>query len=452
MNVTDSEDDSNKGDSLNSTAKTTQDSENSPSPLNIMGDNDVVDGGKQILSSFPQSECPVIVDITSNDSGTCNMDGNMATVSAKDDDKSADNERTSADNAAIVDVAVLAKDSDIQSPEDVSAADTTNADHQSVENVSVADQINADQTKTDSGMESSDQEIEDRPVKRTGSFRLINNNGVLKVIDSGETSVTTENVKEARLLKTKSLKGILTVRGDDQSKSTDSDEAKKQLDNTVSEARELDKEFQNICKDIATLEKVIVTEGTEKTVESENEKNNRDVVDGEEDSGSVIIRVDSMSSSAEQRPKINVEGFTVNESTTDEQEDLSREDQTNGSVDETSSSSSNIKRQRPKRLVNTKRYSFGTESALLSPEDDSHVELTNFGSSNSIKSDGSGVLSASDSQTDIAKVSTDGQQPDEKEDTPSPPPRVFSGRHKPLTYSGSFNQTGEVKSTRSEIC
>ncbi|KAL9985852.1 hypothetical protein ACROYT_G008301 [Oculina patagonica] len=143
-------------------------------------------------------------------------------------------------------------------------------------------------------------------------------------------------------------------------------------------------------------------------------------------------------SSGEQRPKIKLEGATTSESTTDKREDGAREVETNESTDDADgSSSSNIKKQRPKRLVNTKRYSFGTESALLSPEDENHAELINFGSSNSIKSDESAASSASDSQTDIVKVSTDGQQPDEVK--PSPPPRQLSGRHKNLTYSGSFN-------------
>lgn len=429
--TTDSEDDSNKGDSLNNTFKTTEESltENDPSPLNIMDDHDEIDAGEQILSYFPQSECPVIVDVAANDSVPCNTDGKMLTVSAKGEDKSSDGGRTSVDVAAT----------------DNFVTSSMNADHQGAENVSVTDEINADQTETETSvMESPDQDNRDRPVKRTGSFRLINNNGVLKVVDSGETPVTTENVKEARLLKTKSLKAMSTVSDDDQLKS-DSAEARKQLDSAMSEAKALDKEFQNVYKNIATLEKTVDVEGVEKTVESKNEGNNSDLVDGEQDSGAVIIRVNSMSS-GEQRPKIALEGATTNESTTDKQEDSTREGETNESTDDADGSlSSNIKKQRPKRLVNTKRYSFGTESALLSPEDENHVELTNFGSSNSIKSDESAASSASDSQTDIVKVSTDGQQPDEV--TPSPPPRQFSGRHKTLTYSGSFNHAGEVKST-----
>lgn len=431
--TTDSEDDSNKGDSLNSTFKTTEESstENDPSPLNIMDDHDEIDAGEQMLSYFPQSECPVIVDIAANDSVTHDTGKKVVVVSEKGEDDSSADERTSANNAAAA--------------ADVSATDTVKVDHQGAEDVSDTDKINADQTKMDSLEETPDQEIGDRPVKRTGSFRLINNNGVLKVIDSGETSVKTETVKEARLLKTRSLKAVSTDCDDEQSLS-DSTEARKQLGNTVSEAKALDKEFQNVYKDIATLGKMIDVEGVEKTVESENKGNNGagDVVDGEQDAGAVIISVNSMTS-ADQRPKINLEGVTTSESTTDEQEGSARQAEINGGIDETDvSSSGNTKKQRPKRLMNTKRYSLGTESALLSPEDDNHVELTNFGSSNSIKSDESAASSTSDSQTDMGKVSTDGQQPDEV--TPSPPPRQLSGRHKTLNYSASFNQPGEVKS------
>lgn len=442
--TTDSEDDSNKGDSLNSTFKTTEESstENNLSPLNIMSDEDENDTGEQILSHFPQSECPVIVDISGNDP-VLNTDGGPVSMSVKHKYKSNDDERTSADVATTVDGVVLAKDSGHQSAENISVTEPVEADHQSCENISVSDTVNADQTETESLMEAHGQENKDQPVKRTGSFRLINNNGVLKVIDSGKTPVTTENIREARLLKTKSLKGVSTKNDVDQSES-DSAEARKQLGNTMSEVKELDKEFQNVCKNIAALERMTSVEGVEKTTETEDEANKEDLVDNDQDSGAVIIRVNSMTS-GEQRPKIRLEGVTTNESTTDEQEDSARECETNGGADETdNSSSSSTKKQRPKRLANTKRYSLGTESVLLSPEDDNHVELTNFGSSSSVKSDQSPV-STSDSQTDIVKVSTDGQQAEDA--TPSPPPRALSGKHKNLTYSGSFNYGGEAQSS-----
>lgn len=392
------------------------------SPLNIMGDNDEVDAGKQILSFFPPSECPVIVDITANDADY--TAGNRVTESAKVEDQSCNDERTSA--------------------EVPSTADEVNSNQ--VKNESVTDTVNSDHTTTGSLTESPDLESNDDqesfPVKRTGSFRLINNNGVLKVIDSGETPVTTENVKEAKLLKTKSLKGASTD-GDVDKSNSDSAEARKQLGNTMSEAKTLDKEFQNVCKNIATLERMS-EDDVERSNKSENKGSKDDLVESSQDSSAVIITVDSMTS-AEQKPEITLEGVTMGESATDDQDDNGsvRKGEINGRTDETdSSSSSNTKKQRPKRLVNTKRYSLDTESALLSPEDDVLVELTNFGSNNSLKSDES--ASPSESQTDIVKMSTDGQQFEEA--TPCPPPRPLSGRHKNLTYSGSFNSAGEMKS------
>ena len=437
--TTDSEDDSNKGDSLNSTFKTTEESlaESNFSPLNIMSDEDENDNGEQILLRFPQSECPVIVDITGNDP-VFNTDENTGSVFAEEKYKSIDDERASADDATTVDGVVLAEDSGHQGAEKVSVTEPVEADYQSCENVSVSDTMDADQTRTESViMEVDVQENKEQSVKRTGSFRLINNNGVLKVIDSAKTPVTTENVKEARLLKTKSLKGVSRQNGDDQS---DSAEARKQLGNTVSEVKELDKEFQNVCKNIAALERMTSVEGVEKTTETEGEANKGDLVDGNQDSGTVIISVASMTS-VEQRPEIRFDDVTTTESTTDE--DSTRGHEINGVTDETETSSSNITKKRPKRLVNAKRYCFGTESALLSPEDDNHVELTNFGSNNSVKSDESPV-STSDSQTDIeSSVSTDGQQTEGA--TPSPPPRTPFGRPKnSLTYSGSFNVGGTV--------
>lgn len=436
--TTDSESDSNKGDSLNSTFKTTEESsaENNFSPLNIMSDEDENDAGEQILSHFPQSECPVIVDITGNDP-VLNTDGNTVSLVSKEKYKSIDDERTSADDATTVDMPVLAKDSGHQSVETVSDKEPVEVDYQSCENISVSDTVNTDET--DSVMEAHDQENKEQPVKRTGSFRLVNNNGVLKVIDSDKILVTTENVKEARLLKSKSLKKVSIENGGDHSES-DSVEARKQLDSTLTQVNELDREFQNVCKHIAELDRMTSIEGAEKTTETEGEASKGDLVDGDQDFGTVIISVDSMSS-GEQRPKIRVEGDTTIESMTDEQEDSAQECEINGVMDGTDSSTTTKKR--PKRLANTKRYSFGTESALLSPEDDNHVELTNFGSSSSIKSDES-PLSTSDSQTDIAStVSIDGQQTEEA--TPSPPPRAPSGKQKSLTYSGSFNVGGKVQ-------
>ena len=435
--TTDSEDDSNKGDSLNSTFKTTEESssENNFSPLNIMSDEDENDAGEQILSHFPQSECPVIVDITGNDP-VLSTDGNAVSVLTKDKYKSIDNERTSVDDATTVDGDVLATDSGHQS------VLSGEADLQSHENMSVSDTVDADQTRTESEMEVDVQENKEQPVERSGSFRLINNNGVLKVIDSGKAPVTTENVKEARLLKTKSLKGTSIGNGDDRFES-DSTEARRQLGNTMSEVKELDKEFQNVCKDIAALERMTSVEGVENTTEIESEANKGDLVDGDQDSATVIIRVDSMTS-VEQRHEIRLDGVTTTEAMTDEQDDSAQEHEIKGVSDETdSSSSTTTKKQRPKRLVNGKRYSFGTESALLSPEDDNHVQLTNFGSTGSIKSDESPV-STSDSQTDIVStVATDGQQTEEV--TPSVPPRTPSGRNKNLGYSGSFNVGGKVQ-------
>lgn len=443
--TTDSEDDSNKGDSFNSTSKTSEESsvENNFSPLNIMSDEDENDTGEQILSHFPQSECPVIVAVTGNDP-VLNTNGNTGSVFAKEKYKSIDAERASADDVTTVDGVVLVEDSGHQGAENVSVAEPMEADHQSCENMSVSDTLDADQTRTESVMEVDIEENKERPVERTGSFRLINNNGVLKVIDSGKIPIMTENVKEARLLKTKSLKGASTENGVDQSES-DSAEATKQLGNTVSEVKEsVDKEFQNVCKNIAALERMTSVEGVEKTTETEGEVSKGNLVDGHQDSGTVIISVDSMTS-GEQTPEIRLEDVTTTESTTAEEEDSARECEINGVTDETDTSSSNTTKKHPKRLLNAKRYSLGTESALLSPEDDNHVELTNFGSNNSIKSDESPV-STSDSQTNVVStVSTDGQQTEEA--TPSPPPRTPSGRPKNLAYSGSFNVGGTAQSS-----
>ena len=440
--TTDSEDDSNKGDSLNNTLKTTEESlaENNFSPLNIMSDEDENDTGEQILSHFPQSECPVIVDITGNDPAL-SIDGNTGPVLAKDKYRSIDDERTLADDTTTLEGVVLTEDSGHQGTENVSVTEAVEADHQICKNVTVSDTVDADQIRAESVMEVDVQERKEQPIERTGSFRLINNDGVLKVVDSGKTPVTTENVKEARLLKTKSLKGASTKNGVNQSES-DSAEARKQLGNTVSEVKELDIEFQNVCKNIAALERMTSVEGVEKTTETEGEANKGDLVDGDQDSGTVIISIVSMTT-AEQRPEIRLEGSTTTESMTDEQEDSAQEHEINGVTDETDTSSSNTTKKRPKRLQNTNRYSLGTESALLSPEDDNLVELTNFGSSSSIKSNESPV-STSDSQTDIVStVSTDGQQNEEA--TPSPPPRTPFGRHKNLMYSGSFNCGGKVQ-------
>lgn len=443
--TTDSEDDSNKGDSLNSTFKSTEESlaENNFSPLNIMSDEDENDAGEQILSHFPQSECPVIVDITGNDP-VSNADGKAVSLLTKDKYKSIDDERTLADDATTVDGDVLTNDSGHQSAHSVCLTEPLEVNHQSHEDVSVSDTVDADQTRTESVTEIDVQENKEQPVERNGSFRLINDNGVLKVIDSCKTPVTTENVKEARILKTKSLKRASTENGDDQSES-DSTEARRQLGNTVSEVKELDKEFQNVCKNIAALERMNSVEGVEETTETEGEVYKGDLVDGVPDSATVIISVDSMTS-GEQRPEIRLDGVTTTESRTDEQEDSAQEVEIKGVRDETDSSfSTTTKKQRPKRLLNAKRYSLGTESALLSPEEDNHVELTNFGSSSSKKSDESPV-STSDSQTDVVStISTDGLQTDEA--TPSPPPRTPSGRNKNLNYSGSFNIGGRVQSS-----
>ena len=443
--TTDSEDDSNKGDSLNSTSKTTEESltESNFSPLNIMSNENENDNGQQILKHFPQSECPVIVDISRNDS----TDGNTGSVFADEKSKSIDDERTSADDSTTVDGIVLTEDSGHQGAEKIAVTEPLEADYQSCENniMSVSGPMDADQTRNESViMEEYVQGNEEQSFKRTGSFRLINNNGVLKVIDSSKTPVMTENVKEARLLKSKSLKGVSRQNGVDQSES-DSAEARKQLGNTVSEGKELDKEFQNVCKDIAALERMTSVEGAEKTTDTDGEENEGGLVDGVQDSGTVVISVNSMTS-GEQRPEIRLDGVTTTESTTGEEEDSTPGHEINGVTDEIETSTSNTTKKRPKRLMNAKRYSFGTESALLSPEDDNHVELTNFGSNNSIKSDESPV-STSDSQTDIVStVSTDGQQTEKA--TPSPPPRAASGRPKNLlTYSGSFNVGGMVQSS-----
>ena len=409
MNVTtDSEDDSNKGDSLNNTFKTAEESatEDGLSPLDIMSDNDELDAGKRMLSHFPPSECPVIVDITTNDPG--NITGNKSTESLKAEDESCNDERTSG----------------VSTVDDVVATAP----------VSVTDAMNSDLTKTDILVESSDvknvDDLESQPVKRTGSFRLINNNGVLKVVDSGQTPVTSENVKEAKLLKTKSLEVTSTESDAEQSKS---DQARKQLGETMSEAIEVDKEFQNVCENIATLEKK--SEDVDISNELKNEGSKLDDLEqNNKDSSALVITVDNIVST-ENTTKLTIEGVTTNESATDDYEDESREDLTNGSANEIDSPSSIVaKRQKPKRLANINRYSLGTESALLSPEDDIQVELTKMQSSSSLKRDKPPVSTSEDG------VSTDGL-PDEAR--PAPPPRVIS-QHKNLRYSVSFNTAGKV--------
>ncbi|PFX21648.1 Guanine exchange factor for Rac 30 [Stylophora pistillata] len=411
--TTDSEDDSNKGDSLTNTFKTVEDStrENEGFPLNIMSDDD--DDGIQMLSHFPPSVCPVMVEITANDSID---DGNSSKQSSKVEGESCDDQRT---------LAVSTKDEMVP---------TSNSD-QGGENVS--DTINYP-TKNALLEESHDTKIvddlESQPVKRTGSFCLINNEGVLKVVDTGQTPVNTENGKDAKLLETN---GREVISPDSRVVQSNSDKARKQLGETISETSDLDKEFQNVCKNIEKLEMM-----SEHNVESSDEFTNETSKDSSgqnrEDSKAMVIVVDSMVST-EQTTKLEIKGVTINESASEDCVDGQKDEEINESKEDINTRSPVLVAKRhPKRLLNITRYSLDTQSALLSPEDDAPVELKKIQNSGSFKRGGSSAL-ASESEADGR--SPDGQSPDGQQHdkvTPSPPPRGTTNK-KPLGHSSSFN-------------
>ena len=409
MNVTtDSEDDSNKGDSLNNTFKTMEDStgENKASPLNIMSDSEEDDAGRQMLSHFPPSECPVIVDITTNDSIGV---GNSSKQSPKAEDEACNDKGTSA---------VSTKDDMVS---------TRNSD-QSDENVFLTDAMNSNSTITNLMEESCDTKIvddlESQPVERTGSFPLISNNGVLKVADTGQTPVSTGNGNEV-------------MSPDRNAEQSHSDEARKKLGETISETLDLDKEFRNVYKYIEKLEMM-----SENNVESSNEFTNETSKDDSgqngEDSKTMVIAVDG-TVSTEQTTHCKIKCVVTNESTMDDCVDGRNDKEVNESEEGIDTPSPVLAKRRPRKLRNPKGYSFETESGLLSPEDDVHVELKKIQNSGSFKRDGSSVL-ASESEAD--GMSPDGQQHDEV--TPSPPPRVIAAQSKNLRYSLSFNTAGKL--------
>lgn len=361
----------------------------------------------------PQSECPVVTDDTNQEKTAVDS---VAESSKIGNNFYNDDARTS-NLAESPEGEILNKDSDHSEKDTSVLLDTDDT----------ANGISSESAN----LESQPSEDEDNIiVKRTGSFRLIKNNGLLKVIDTSETPVTKEDVRQARLLKTQSLKGTDIDSGEN----FDSTGAREVLESAVSKAKTFKEELKNVCADIATLEKM---SREEKSADSESEANREDVGEDIVDSGvkAVIIPVDSMALS-EQKPVLKLEGMTINESATEELGDSATEGETEGSVDDVDSSSSNNKRKQwPKRLPLGKRYSLDTGTALLSPEDDFHVELTNFENTNSVKRRLSPV--STEAQTSTAEAKVDGQE-DEAIATPSPPPRTVSGR-KSLTYSGSFS-------------
>ena len=161
------------------------------------------------------------------------------------------------------------------------------------------------------------------------------------------------------------------------------------------------------------------------------------VVNGE-DSKTMVIAVDGMVST-EQTTHCKIKCVVTNESTMDDCVDGRNDKEVNESEEGIDTPSPVLAKRRPRKLRNPKGYSFETESGLLSPEDDVHVELKKIQNSGSFKRDGSSVL-ASESEAD--GMSPDGQQHDEV--TPSPPPRVIAAQSKNLRYSLSFNTAGKL--------
>lgn len=419
--TTDSEDDSNRGDTPRKNFRNGEESLLDSSLLEVEDDSDT---GLKMLAFFsPEGECPVVVHDTTSEQEKADV--KIVHESGKNDD-----ELNNGTNAPLLE----------SSLDEISAHD--NSDLSDINNAGLLDSIDGmplQSTSEDSS--SSNEEKNNLDKKRSGSFRLIKSNGSLKIVS--ETTVTKEDVKEARL-KMQSVKGESSWSSSSQSVSGSTD-AEEVLQSAVSEAeaeaeaKVIKEEFKTICAHIASLNKA--TSEDAKGADSEHDAR----VDGggndSVDSGAVLISVDSSVSEKQKMPTLNLEGVTVNESATEETGDCATE----GKVDKRDEDLfpfNNKKKQRPKMMLG-KRYSLDTEANLLSPEDDT-IELKNFGNSGSFKNRPSPCVSTEAQTTSAEATTVDGLE-DTTTATPLPPQRKNSGR---LIHSESFSP-GMMKSDMS---
>ena len=410
--TTDSEDDSNRGDTPR---KNFRDGEESLLDSSLLEGEDDSDTGLKMLACFsPEGECPVVVDDTTSEQEK--VDVKIVHESGKNDDK-----LNNGTNASLLESSLA----------EVSAHD--NSDLSDINNAGLVDSIDGmplQSTSVDSS--SSKEEKNNLDKKRSGSFRLIKSNGSLKIVC--ETTVTKEDVKEARL-KMQSVKGESSLSSSSQSVS-DSTDAEEVLQSAVSEAKTINEEFKTICDHIASLDKA--TSEDAKGVDSEHDAR----VDGggndSVDSGAVLMSVDSSASEKQKMPTLNLEGVTVNESATEETGDCATEGKVDKRDEEDLFPFNNKKKQRPKVMLG-KRYSLDTETNLLSPEDDT-IELRNFGNSGSFKTRPSPCVSTEAQTTSAEATAVDGLE--DTTATPLPPQRKNSGR---LIHSESFSP-GMMKS------
>ena len=408
--TTDSEDDSNRGDTPRNKLKNTEQVDSS------LIDSDESDAGVKMLACFTaNSECPIVVDDSTTDQRKTSVNSLNGSAQIVDNVYN-NNERNTAEVGSSADT--------------IKDRDTICSDNKDSAVVSVVsdtkDAISLESTEPDSPSSDGENNV---IVKRTGSFRLIKNNGLLKIVDTSETPVTSEDVKKAKLLKTQSLKGT-DIDNDDKPAGEGTD-AREVLQNAVTESKAFKEEFKNVCANIATLERMSI-ESDINSADSEIEANEDDLGKGNLDSGGVVITVNDMASS-EQKPILELEGVTTNDSTTDAVDGGSTGNGGEESVDNVDNTSSDDRKtQRPKRLQMGKRYSLGQKPSLLSPEDVARVELKNFADAGSFK-----VRASSDSTelpTSTAGMTMDGGQ----QDTPTRPPRNVPGNQR-LTYSESFS-------------
>ena len=412
--TTDSEDDSNRGDTPRNNFRN---GEESLLDSSLLEDEDDSDTGLKMLACFsPEGECPVVVDDTTSEQKKADV--KIVHGSGQNDDK-----LNNGTNASLLE----------SSLDEVSAHD--NSDLSGSNNAGLLDSIDGmplESTSVDSS--SSNEEKNNLDKKRSGSFCLIKSNGSLKIVS--ETTVTKEDVKEARL-KMQSVKGESSCSSSSQSFSDSTDA--EVLQSVVSEAKTINEEFKTICAHIASFDKA--TSEDAKGADSEHEARVDGVGNDSVDSGTVLISVDSSVSEKQKKPTLNLEGVTVNESATEETGNCATEGKVNERDEEDLLSLNNKKKQRPKVLLGN-RYSLGLESNLLSPEDDT-IKLRNFGDSGSFKNRPSPCVST-EAQTSSAEATTvDGLE--DTTATPLPPQRKISGR---LIYSESFSP-GMMKSDMS---
>ena len=398
--TTDSEDDSNRGDTPRN-FKTQESALDS-----FLIDDDDSDAGIKMLACFsPAEECPVVMDDTTSEPEKAAV--NSARQSEENDDTCYNNTTATTLESSTCDI-----------NSDVGDKNTSGA-------LETPDRISSlESSDVDSLPSAEESNVLKKKKERTGSFKLIKKNGSLKIVDTSETPVTTEDVKKARLVKTQSLKGETNSSSGELA--SDSADAREVLENTMSEAKSFNEEFKNVCDDIATLEKL---------VDSENEANVDDMGEDSVDSGAVVISIDP---SKQNVPILNLEGGTTSELPTDEVGDSVMEGDIKEGIDDMDTASASNKRKQPTKILLGKRYSLDNDTALLSPEDNI-VELRNFKDNGSFKIRPLPVSAETEALTSTAE-GTDGQE--EIIATPLPPPRTTSGR---LVYSGSFSP-GEMKS------